>query len=143
MNLRPLNRAQALSMTAFENLAHFRYQLRRFLRFGEMVARRNGVTPLQYQLMLQVKGFPGRGRAVVKELAERLQCQHHAVVALISRCESLNLVRRQISQRDQRWVEVHLTRAGERCVQRLAGVHRDELVSMQGLLAASRSVPGG
>jgi hypothetical protein len=40
-------------------VAQFRYQLRRFLRFSEEVTHRSGVTPLQYLLMLQIKGFPG------------------------------------------------------------------------------------
>jgi hypothetical protein len=86
--------------------------------------------------MLQVKGLPGRGWTTLKELAERLPCQHHAVLAVISRRVSLNLVRRRIR------VESHLTRACERRVQRLGSVHRDELVSLQGLLATSRSTPG-
>jgi hypothetical protein len=58
-----------MSKVDFEMLARFRYQLRRFLRFSEEVTRLNGVTPLQYQLMLQIKGFPGREWATVAELA--------------------------------------------------------------------------
>lgn len=34
----------------YERLAHFRYQLRRFLRFSEEVTRKQGVTALQYPL---------------------------------------------------------------------------------------------
>src|SRR3990172_7826935 len=60
-----------MSKADFETLAHFRYQLRRFLRFSEEVTRRKGVTPLQYLLMLQIKGFPGREWSTVGELAER------------------------------------------------------------------------
>ncbi|MGH8631082.1 MAG: MarR family transcriptional regulator, partial [Burkholderiales bacterium] len=73
----------SMSKANFEKLAQFRYQLRRFLRFSEEVARRNGVTVLQYLLMLQIKGFPGREWATVGELAERLQAKHHGVVSLI------------------------------------------------------------
>ena len=47
-----------MSKADFETLANFRYQLRRFLRFSEEATRTSGVTPLQYQLMLQIKGFP-------------------------------------------------------------------------------------
>jgi DNA-binding MarR family transcriptional regulator len=123
-----------LAKADFEALAEFRYQLRRFLRFSEEATRDCGITPLQYQLMLQIKGFPGRDWASVGELAERLQAKHHGVVALISRCESLGLVRRQPSATDLRRVEVRLTPAGERCAARLARLHRDELASLQGLL---------
>ena len=115
----------------FEALANFRYQLRRFLRFSEEAARGSGVTPLQYQLMLQIKGFPGREWATVTELAERLQAKHHGMVALVSRCEAAGLVRRNPSRADQRRVEVELTPEGERCLERLARLHKDELESIR------------
>ena len=119
-----------MSKLDFETLARFRYQLRRFLRFSEEVTRLNGVTPLQYQLMLQIKGFPGREWATVGELAERLQAKHHGVVALISRCEEAGLVRRNVGRDDQRRVEIRLTQAGERRLNQLARLHRDELLSV-------------
>ena len=127
-----------MSKVDFETLAQFRYQLRRFLRFSEEVTHRNGVTPLQYQLMLQIKGFPGREWATVAELAERLQAKHHGVVALISRCEAAGWVQRVASRSDKRCVEVHLTTEGEGCLEKLARLHRDELRSVQG----GFSVPG-
>lgn len=125
----------SLAKSEFEALAEFRYQLRRFLRFSEEVTRESGITPLQYQLMLQIKGFPGRDWATVGELAERLQAKHHGVVALVSRCESLGLVQRTASPSDLRRVEIRLTPEGERATSRLARLHRDELASLQGLLA--------
>ena len=134
---------RAMAKADFEALAQFRYQLRRFLRFSEQVAQAHGVTPLQYQLLLQIKGFPGRDWASVTELAERLQSKHHGTVALISRCESLGLVERRASTSDLRQVEVRLTASGERCVEALASVHRDELESFQGLLAMPGPVLGG
>jgi DNA-binding MarR family transcriptional regulator len=124
--------ARKMSKADYEALAGFRYQLRRFLRFSEEVTRQSGVTPLQYQLMLQIKGFPGREWASVAELAERLQAKHHGVVALISRCEVAGLVQRNASRADQRRVEVTLTPAGERCLEHLGRLHRDELESVKG-----------
>lgn len=118
-----------MTIADVQTLAEFRYRLRLFLRFSEEVTRDSGVTPLQYQLMLQIKGFPGREWATVAELAERLQAKHHGVVALVSRSEAAGWVQRKPSRSDRRSVEVHLTPAGERCVQRLALLHRDELES--------------
>lgn len=120
-----------MSKQDFERLAHFRYQLRRYLRFSEELTRRNGMTSLQYLLLLQLKGFPGRAWATVGELAERLQAKHHGVVSLISRCETAGWVKRTISRSDRRRVEVTLTRKGEACLDRLAHLHRAELVSLQ------------
>ncbi len=118
----------------FETLAEFRYRLRKFLRFSEEATQRHGVTPLQYQLLLQIKGFPGRSHASIAELAERLQSKHHGVVALVTRCEELGLVRRKPSEQDLRQVEVHLTAAGERNIDQLADLHGDELRQLAALL---------
>ena len=122
----------------FEALSNFRYQLRRFVRWSEQLTRRAGVTNLQYLLMLHVRGFAGREWATITELAERLQSQHHGVVALVSRCERLGFVERRAGRADGREVEVHLTAKGERMIARLARLHRDELLRLQGILA----VPG-
>ena len=123
--------ARRMSKAEFEKLAHFRYQLRRFLRFSEELTRRNGMTALQYQLLLQIKGFPGRDWATVGELAERLQAQHHGVVSLVSRCEAGGWVKRNVGSSDKRRVEVSLTGKGEKYLQRLAQLHRAELRSMR------------
>ncbi|KAF0164811.1 MAG: MarR family transcriptional regulator [Rhodocyclaceae bacterium] len=122
----------ALNKKEFEALSQFRYQLRRFLRFSEEVTRQHGITPLQYLLLLHIKGFPGRDWATVGELAERLQAQHHGVVALISRCEIRGWVTREQGKTDRREVEVHLTAKGERMVAQMAQLHRDELLSLEG-----------
>jgi DNA-binding MarR family transcriptional regulator len=115
----------------YETLANFRYELRRFLRYSEQVTRKNGVTPLQYQLLLHIKGYPGRESASVSELAERLQAKHHGVVALITRCESLGLVRRESDETDRRRVFVQLTEKGEKRLEKLAELHRSELLTMR------------
>ncbi|CAB3687318.1 MarR family winged helix-turn-helix transcriptional regulator [Paraburkholderia rhynchosiae] len=125
-------RARGLRKIDFEQLSEFRYQMRRFERFSEQAAQSEGITPLQYLLLLHIKGYPERDWATVGELAERLQAQHHGVVALVSRCEALELVRRQTSETDRRQVEVHIEKAGERVLARLAELHRAELKSLEG-----------
>ncbi len=119
-----------LSKSDFESLSAFRYELRRFLKFSEDAAQSEGLTPLQYQLMLHIKGYPGRDWATVGELAERLQTQHHGVVALVTRCEAAGLVWRTPSTADRRQVEIRLSVEGESCLQHLAGLHHNELCSL-------------
>ena len=123
---------KVLNKKEFETLSEFRYRLRRFLRFSEQVTRRNGITPLQYLLLLHIKGFPERNWATVGELAERLQAQHHGVVALISRCEKLGWVERKQGKADRREVEIHLTAGGERMAAKMAQLHRDEHLNPAG-----------
>ena len=122
-----------LKKQEFETLSNFRYQLRRFLRFSEELARQQGVTHLQYLLLLHLKGYPDREWATIGELSERLQSQQHGVVSLVTRCEKLGLVYRQQGKSDRREVEVHLTAAGEKKLQKLAREHRDELLNLQGI----------
>ncbi len=122
----------SLSKPEFEALSDFRYQLRRFLRFSEDAAQGEGVTVQQYLLMLHIRGCPGKDWASIGELAERLQAKQHGVVALVNRCEAAGLVRRKANPDDRRIVEVHLLAKGDRCLNRLAMLHRSELESLRG-----------
>jgi len=125
--------ARALIKKDFEALSEFRYQMRLFERFSERAAQAEGITPQQYLMLLHIKGFPGRNWATVGEVAERLQSQAHGAVALVTRCEALQLVERRSSETDRRQVEVHLLERGEHLLQRLAAVHRAELKSLKGV----------
>ncbi|WP_137938456.1 MarR family winged helix-turn-helix transcriptional regulator [Chitinivorax sp. B] len=130
-----------LSKADFEKLSEFRYQLRLFLRFSEGVCREHGLTPLQYQMLLHVQGYPGRDWATIGELAERLQAHHHGVVALAGRCEELGLIERRTGTRDRRQVEIHLTEQGRRQVTKLAALHRDEIRMLKGKLVLPDLTP--
>jgi DNA-binding MarR family transcriptional regulator len=123
-----------LSKEDFEALARFRFGIRRYLRFSEEAVRRHGTTPQQYQLLLALKGFPGRDWAVVRELADRLQLRHHSVVELINRAQVEGLVRRDADPDDARAVRVGLTDRGEQLLDRLSALHRDELRRMDAVL---------
>jgi DNA-binding MarR family transcriptional regulator len=117
----------------FTTLSEFRYQMRRFERFSDDVIQAHGITPLQYLLLLHIKGYPGRDWATVGELAERLQAKPHGVVALITRCETAGLVERRHSSADRRRVEIHLLADGEAILAKLAQLHRTELLSLEGV----------
>ena len=119
-----------LTKAEFEALSEFRFQLRRFERFSEDAVQASGITPLQYLLLLHVKGSPGREFATVGELAHRLQSKPHGVVALVTRCEANGFVERRPSLVDRRQVEVHLLPGGERLLRHLAEVHRAELSTL-------------
>lgn len=124
------NHQDATEKQRFEALSDFRFRLRSFLRFSEDAARDEGITVLQYQLMLHTQGFPDRQWATIGEIAERLQAQPHGVVALVSRCEEAGLVKRKTSTVDRRQVEVHLLAAGRKKLARLAIQHADQLMEL-------------
>jgi DNA-binding MarR family transcriptional regulator len=111
----------------YELLASLRYRLRRFLQFSGEAAAAAGLTPQQHQALLAIKGFPGRDRVSVGELAERLHVKHHSAVGLVDRLVSRQLVRRIPSEADRRRVEIGVTAKGEALLRRLSAVHLTEL----------------
>jgi DNA-binding MarR family transcriptional regulator len=132
-----------LTVSDYQALAEFRYQIRKFLRFSEHAVREAGVEPGQYQLMLAIKGMPERVRPRIRELANRMHIQHHSAVELINRLEAGGYVRRERAQDDRREVLLALTAKGERVLAELAMHHRDELQSAVPTLVAAlqRLVP--
>lgn len=133
----PASSSRALDKSDFERLSDFRHRLRQFLRASELTCRTHGLTALQYQLLLHVAGFPGRSWATIGELAERLQAQHHGVVALVDRCAALGWLARRPGREDGRVVEIHLLPKGERLLARVASLHRDELHTLLGEFSAA------
>jgi DNA-binding MarR family transcriptional regulator len=125
-----MTKPKGLSKSDFEALSEFRFQIRRFERFSEDAVQAFGIRPLQYLLLLHIKGYPGRDFATVGELAERLQAKPHGVVALVTRCEERGFVERRASETDRRQVEIHLTSEGRLALKHLAELHRAELQSL-------------
>ena len=116
-----------LQKAEYEALAAFRFSLRQFLHFSEIAAREAGLTPQQYQAMVIIKGFPGRDRVTIGELAERLLILHHSCVGLVNRLVSQGLVSRETAEEDRRQVYVALTAQGEKMLDQLAAHHQEEL----------------
>lgn len=110
----------------FEELAHFRHKLRKFLRFSEDAARAHGITPQQHQLMLGIAGFTGNGKASISEIADFLQERHNSVVGLVDRAEQSGLVQRAEHAEDRRVVVVSLTERGEEILRALSLLHHQE-----------------
>jgi DNA-binding MarR family transcriptional regulator len=122
-------------------LAEFRHQLRRFLRRSEEAARAVGLEPQQHQLLLALRGLPPQSEPTVRELAERLQIQHHSTVELIDRLEHRGLVQRERYSQDRRRVYVRLTPEGEAALRDLAVFHWQELQMIgPGLLRALQRI---
>ena len=128
-----------LSLSDYQALAEFRYQIRKFLRFSEQAVRETGLEPGQYQLLLAIKGMPEGVRPRIREVANRLQIQHHSAVELVNRLEAGGYVRRERAEDDRREVLLALTPKGERVLGELALHHHNELRSaVPSLVAALR-----
>jgi DNA-binding MarR family transcriptional regulator len=120
----------------YEGLAGFRYALRRFLAFSEVVTSAAGITPQQYQALLVIKIAPGAA-VMIKDLADQLLLQHHGAVQLIDRLVKAALAERRHSPTDGRSVLVAMTAKGEKLLEDLAATHVRELLKQEPLLAES------
>lgn len=130
-----------LTLSDYQALAEFRFQIRKFLHFSEKAVHAAGLERGQYQLMLAIKGIPEGVRPRIRELANRMQIQHHSAVELVNRLESGGFVRRERAQEDRREVLLALTPKGEKVLEQLALHHHEELQSAApGLVAALRRV---
>ena len=126
LSLMPTKRVN-ITKAEYETLAALRYALRQFLRFSEEAASRAGLTPQQHQALLAIKGFPGRDRVAIGELAERLQLRHHSAVGLADRLVSARLVAREQNKVDRRQVYLVLTSRGEAVLEKLSAAHKEQL----------------
>ncbi|MFI5356803.1 MAG: MarR family winged helix-turn-helix transcriptional regulator [Opitutales bacterium] len=111
----------------YATLAEFRHALRLFQHFSAEAARRSGLSPGQHQALVALKGFGDDAGQTVGEIARRLLLQPHSAVGLVDRLAQGGLVRRRPDAGDRRRVRVTLTPKGERVLERLAAIHREEL----------------
>jgi DNA-binding MarR family transcriptional regulator len=116
-----------LTLPSYQSLAELRYQIRRFVHFSEQAARNAGLEPRQHQLMLALKGLPKSVRPRVRELAERLQIEHHSTVELVNRLSTRGLIQRREAGHDRREVLLELTPKGEKVLRELSLHHKAEL----------------
>lgn len=118
----------------FEHLLAFGSSLRHFERWSEAQARAAGLTRVQHQLLVAVKGHPGSDPPSVRELAGYLLLRHHSTVELVDRAEAAGIVRRVPDASDGRLVRVRLTPRGERVLTELTPAHLVELHDLAAVL---------
>ena len=98
----------------YRQAAELRAALRFYARRSEGIARRHGITPRQYHLLLLIKGSPdGSQRSTVTGIAERLQLTQSSVTELVTRAQEAGLIERVASERDGRVVHLLLTPLAE------------------------------
>jgi DNA-binding MarR family transcriptional regulator len=129
--------ARDISHPQYRVLAEFRFQIRKFLRFSEDIARQSGLEPQQHQLLLALKGLPEGVRPNITALSGRLCLRHHTTVELVNRLAERGAVVRHHSEADRREVLVEITEQGEELLRRLSDSHWEELKKEGPALAAA------
>jgi DNA-binding MarR family transcriptional regulator len=123
-----------LNQHDYERLLEFRVTLRRFQRWSEDQAQAAGLTHVQHQLLVAIKGHPGGKPPSIGDLAGYLLLRPHSTVELVDRAEAAGLVERVPDAADGRVVRVRLTRAGDRILQRLTQAHLARLHELAAVL---------
>ena len=126
-----------LSISDYQALAAFRFQIRRFLHFSEAAARDEGLEPQQHQMLLAIRALDKDGSPTIGNLATHLLIRLHSAVGMVDRLAVRGLVERVRGEEDRRQVRIRLTPAGERKLTRLSAQHRDELRNSGPLLVAA------
>src|ERR1051326_1054311 len=127
--LRPekIARDSRISAEDYRALAEFRYRVRIFLTFSERNARQAGIHPQQHRLILAVKGMPPNVAPSIRNLAQRLQIEHHSAVELKARPAAKGLVVRRSDSGDRRVVHVEVTPKAEKILAQLSMRNKEEL----------------
>jgi DNA-binding MarR family transcriptional regulator len=118
-----------IAMSDYRALAALRHRIRLFLSEGDAAARRAGLEPQQYLLLLAVRGLPQGAKATIQVLAQRLMLKHNSTVELIDRLEMHGYLRRSQSRQDRRCILVKLLPRGKQLVERVA---RERLTELRG-----------
>jgi DNA-binding MarR family transcriptional regulator len=116
-----------LTRQDFERLLEFRVTLRRFQRWSEDQAQAAGLTHVQHQLLVAIKGHHESRPPTVGDLAGYLMLRPHSTVELVDRAEAAGLVERTPDADDGRVVRVRLTGAGDRILNKLTRAHLEQL----------------
>ena len=121
------SRQDDVTLSDYRALAEFRYQIRRYLAFGEQAVKAAGLRSRQYQLLLALKGLPEGMEATITNVADRLGIRHHSAVELVNRLEKRGLVKRERSDVHRSFVFVRITKEGETMLQKLVASRKADL----------------
>ena len=120
-------RQNDVTLADYRALAEFRFQIRRYLAFGEQAIKSAGLQSRQYQLLLALKGLPEGMEPTITNIANRLGIRHHSTVELINRLEKRGFVKRQRSDVHRSFVFILITKEGETVLQKLVASRKADL----------------
>ena len=103
----------------------WRVALRDFINFSNRDMKRQGITLLQYQVLLEIVScLESKQDMTVGLLANHLHMRHNSVVVLINQLARKGHVRRVPSLHDRRSMLLQLTPKGKRTLDKLVHGHR-------------------
>jgi DNA-binding MarR family transcriptional regulator len=110
-----------------DELAEFRYRLRKFLSFSEVASEVVGISAQQYQLLQVVAAVPEGRESSISYVAERMLVRHNSAVELVDRAVKSGLVCRVADESDHRRSLLEITDRGAEVLARLVAEHLAEI----------------
>jgi DNA-binding MarR family transcriptional regulator len=111
----------------YARLLRLRTELRRFERWSAEQAQVAGLTPMQHQLLLAIRGHADRRGPTIGDVAEYLLLRHHSAGELVQRAETAGLVQRVRDSDDHRVIRLQLTDAAAERLEALTAIHLEEV----------------
>ena len=111
----------------YARLLVLRSRLRRFERWSAEQAQSAGLTPVQHQLLLAIRGHADHRGPTIGDVADYLLLRHHSAGELVQRAENAGLVRRVGDESDRRISRLRLTDNGSARLESLTERHLEEL----------------
>ncbi|BBZ12657.1 MarR family winged helix-turn-helix transcriptional regulator [Mycobacterium branderi] len=111
----------------YARLLRLRTELRRFERWSAEQAQAAGLTPMQHQLLLAIRGHADRRGPTIGDVAEYLLLRHHSAGELIQRAAAAGLVARVRDSDDHRVIRLQLTDDGAERLEALTAMHAEEV----------------
>jgi DNA-binding MarR family transcriptional regulator len=103
------------------------------LRDREHAAVAAGITPIQHELLVAVRGHTDKRGPTVGDVSRYLGLRHNSTVGLVDRAASAGLITRRTDDDDRRVVRLRLTPAGRHALATLTVQHRDELARLDSI----------
>jgi len=115
-----------VSEVEFHAVAAYFGMLRSFINHSKTAARHFGITPQQYDALLEICSCSEPAAITVGGLAKRLNIKHNTAVMIINRLCHKGYVIRVQSERDHRQVHLQLTPTGSAFLKNLVqDMHRE------------------
>jgi DNA-binding MarR family transcriptional regulator len=118
----------------YRQLLAFRTMLRRFDMWSRQAAAQHGLSHVQHQLLLAVRGSANECGPTVGDVADALLVKPHTAGELADRLSALGLLDRVRDVEDHRRVRLRLTGAGDDLLHQLTAVHLEELRRLRPVL---------
>ncbi|HEY7161976.1 MAG TPA: MarR family transcriptional regulator, partial [Acidobacteriota bacterium] len=115
----------------YQTLATFPYAVSKFFSFSERAASKYGLSMMQYEALLTIRGFPGREQITIGEMAEWLQIRYRSAIDLVDQLELERLIIRKKRNDDEFRVFIRITKKGKRVLEKLASLNKQELQKLK------------